>query len=81
MKPERLNLSIKAFELQAVSRARWDEFIVELENYSRLVSEECISSPVEGLQVAQGRAREARDLLKLLKDARATAEKVKDKSR
>ena len=55
---------------------QWVEFVDALSNYTEHRCIECIQSPPDMLQVAQGRAQSMVAFLRLLVDCRKTAESV-----
>ncbi len=79
MRSETIDLAVKASELQALSRPRYDDFIAELEKYAEHLTDQLVASPIDTLQHHQGKARALRDLLQILRDARAIADKAKGK--
>jgi hypothetical protein len=76
-----LDLSRAAVQLRATSPTAWDEFLQSLAAYSGSVTERCISSPLDALPNAQGRAQAVALLSQLLKDAPATVERMTHRGR
>lgn len=77
-------MSQKKLILTAASVARsagedWDRFVAEFAAYTDAVKDQCVSSSIETLQVAQGRARECASLLRLLRECRQTADQIMEK--
>lgn len=59
----------------------WEEFIRALSNYTDIQISNCISSPLEELQRAQGRAQNSVTLLRLLREALKTADQIERKTK
>jgi len=57
----------------------FEDFLGAFSAYAARQASNCIMSPVETLQVNQGRAQAASVLLTLLKDCVATADKLEDR--
>lgn len=75
------NLAKAVQAVRGTNPMAWDTFITWLETRSSELTDSLLSSPAEHLQVMQGRAREARDLVVTLKSAPALAEKLHEKDR
>jgi len=67
---------LTAAHLASSAPQQWDEFIAALAEYVDHRCVECIQSPPEMLQVAQGRAQSLVGLGRLLEDCRKTAESI-----
>lgn len=59
----------------------FEEFIGALSSYTDIQISNCISSPLEELPRAQGRAQQAATLLRLLREATKTADQIERKSK
>lgn len=70
----------KAAALARSAPREWGDFLQAMQVYTDEKRDQCISSPVESLQVSQGRAQNARDLLRLLSGCLQTSEQIKQKS-
>lgn len=77
MRSTQTELQLKAADMRAVDIRRWDEFLAVLEKHSHETAIAMVNSPVDGLEGAQGRAKHAAELVKLLRDAPSTAEKLR----
>lgn len=66
---------------RAASVPAWEQFIAALADYLEEITEELVSSPSERLPEMQGRAREIRDLFKLLAKSPQLAQQLYDKER
>lgn len=73
-------LIIAAADLARSSPRSWEAFLQAMQDYTDEKRDQCISSPVEALQVSQGRAQNSRDLLRLFTDCLKTSEQIKQKS-
>jgi hypothetical protein len=76
-----VNLAKAVQAVRASSPTGWATLLDWLEIRSIEITDNLLSSPAEHLQVMQGRAREARELIAVLKAAPALAEKLYDKER
>lgn len=68
-------------EVRSTSSQGWETLLSALSARAAQKAEDCISSPLEHLQVAQGRAQEARELVNTLKNAPKLAEQIRNKER
>lgn len=68
-------------DVRSTNPQGWTTLLDALSARALFKAEECISSPIERLQVAQGRAQEARELLSILQNAPKLAEQIRDKER
>jgi hypothetical protein len=73
------DLIMEAARLARSAPANWDRFIGALQNYSAQSTQNCIQSPLEELQRAQGRAQASARLHALLSDCLASADKIEGK--
>lgn len=76
-----MNLQQAAAQLARSSPRSWDEFLAAYRAHCHEVLKQVISSPPETVQVAQGRARHADELLKQLETALAVAEQIEKRNR
>ncbi len=74
-------LIFAAAKLARSAPENWDEFIGALSNYTDIQISNCISSTLEELQRAQGRAQNAATLLRLLREALKTADQIERKTK
>ena len=70
-----------AAQLARVAPRLWVEFLATYRMHSHETLKQMISSPSETVHVAQGRARHADELLRLLESALATAEQIEKRNR
>ena len=73
------NLALKAEQLARSSPREWEEFLVELEQYTEHFRNACIQSAPEGILVFQGRAQALSSLLVNLRKCKETADKISRK--
>jgi len=57
----------------------WLDFLAAFKNYTDTRRDQCVSSPVDTLQVAQGRAQQCVSLLRLLEECVKTADQITEK--
>jgi hypothetical protein len=69
-------LSLRADELARLDPTRWNAFLAELRQYSAFQTTACVNAPPDGVQVAQGAARQCATLLELLENAVKTADQI-----
>lgn len=74
-------LIFAAAKLARSAPENWDEFIGALSTYTDIQISNCISSPLEELPRAQGRAQNSATLLRLLRDALKTADQIERKTK
>jgi hypothetical protein len=75
------DLIYKAAGLARSAPQAWNDFLGALAQYTEQHRSNCISSSVENLQVAQGRAQAYTNLLRLLQDCKTTADKIEGKQK
>lgn len=75
------DLIIAAAKLARSAPETWEEFLGALQVYTEAQISNCISSPLEELQRAQGRAQNASALLRLIRDALKNADQIERKSK
>lgn len=71
----------RAAALARAAHPEWQEFLRAMQEYTDEIRDHCISSPVEALQVSQGRAQNCRDLLRLFAECQETSDQMKQKSK
>lgn len=69
-------LAIRAAYLERHAPVEWQAFLKDLAVYVEVHRNNLVLSPLPELPVHQGRAQSLSTLLDVLKDARATAEKI-----
>lgn len=74
-------LTHRAAALARAAPREWPEFLQAMQEYTDEIRNHCISSPVETLQVSQGRAQNCRDLLRLFAECQETSDQMKEKSK
>jgi hypothetical protein len=57
----------------------WSDFLAAFKSYTDTRRDQCVSSPVDTLQVTQGRAQQCVSLLRLLEDCVRTADQIAEK--
>lgn len=57
----------------------WSDFLAAFKTYTDARRDQCVSSPVDTLQVAQGRAQQCVSLLRLFEDCIRTADQITEK--
>ena len=77
-------MSEREFILSAASLARsspreWETFLAEFKNFTSVRRDQCVSSPVDTLLVAQGRAQQCVALLRLFEECVKTADQITEK--
>lgn len=75
------DLILAAAKLARSAPETWEEFLGALQVYTEAQISNCISSPLEELQRAQGRAQNASALLRLIRDALKNADQIERKSK
>lgn len=65
-----MSLTLKTAALARAAPREWAEFLAEWRSYADTKKDECIRAPVEVLQVAQGRAQNAVEMLNLFTKAK-----------
>ena len=71
----------KAAYLARSAPEAWRHFLGALSQYNEKQRDNCVSSPIEQLPVAQGRAQATAHLLGLLVDCQAMADKIERKTK
>ena len=74
-------LIMKAAYLARTAPEAWQHFLGALSQYNETQRDNCVSSPIEQLPVAQGRAQATKHLLGLLADSQSMADKIERKSK
>lgn len=69
-------LALKVAALRRAAPREWEEMLAEMRRYANARMADCVSSPLGMLQVAQGRAQNARDMVRLFEDAVKTADRI-----
>jgi hypothetical protein len=59
----------------------WTDFLAAFKSYTDTRRDQCVSSPVDMLQVAQGRAQQCVSLLRLFEECIRTADQITEKKR
>jgi len=71
-----------ALKLAAVRRAapqEWEEMLGELRRYADARMAQCVAAPLDMLQVAQGRAQNAREMVNLFENAVKSADRITER--
>lgn len=69
-------LTLALAQMARYSKTGWDQLLAEYRAYSADIDQQLISSPIELLPVAQGRARHAREFLSILEKCLANADQM-----
>jgi hypothetical protein len=72
-------LILAAAKMSRVAPESWEQFLAAFRTYTDITRDNCISSPVDILQVAQGRAQACAALLRLMDDCRKSADQIEEK--
>ena len=75
------DLILKSAAVARRSHQEWSDFLAALKSYTDTKRDQCVSSPVDTLQVAQGRAQQCVALLRLLEDCVKTADQITEKQK
>jgi hypothetical protein len=72
-------LILRAAALARRSPQEWSEFLAAFKDYTDVNRERCVSSPLDTLPVAQGRAQNCAALLRLFQECVQTADQITEK--
>lgn len=72
-------LILKSAALARTSPEEWSVFLAEFKNYTDTRRDQCVSSPVDTVLVAQGRAQQCVALLRLFEECLKTADQITEK--
>lgn len=72
---------LKAADLARSRPQEWAAFVAALDTYTTTIRDQCISSPLDVLPVAQGRAQQCVALLRLLENCVKAADQILEKKR
>lgn len=72
-------LIIAAARISRAAPESWEQLLAAFRAYTDTQRDNCISSPVDNLQVAQGRAQACAALLRLFDDCRKSADQIEEK--
>lgn len=72
-------LTIAAAEVKHAAPAQWQGMLEKLSQFTDKAKEDCIRSPVEMIQVTQGRAQQCALLFELFRDADKEANRIHDR--
>lgn len=73
---DRSTLQISVAHLARSAPENWERFLAEYRAYNTEVLKQVLSSPPESVFVAQGRAKQADEFLRILESSLATAEQI-----
>ena len=73
------DLILKAAAVASVAPKEWSDFLAALSLYTDTRRDQCVSSPVDAIFVAQGRAQQCVSLLRLFQECRQTADQIQEK--
>lgn len=72
-------LILKSASLARRSPEEWSDFLAEFKKYTDARRDQCVSSPVDTVLVAQGRAQQSVALLRLFEECLKTADQITEK--
>jgi len=72
-------VALRAAEVARRAPQEWGRLLEALQNLTNHRRDECVSSPADSLFIAQGRAREATSLLRMLETCLKTADQITEK--
>lgn len=72
-------LILKSAALARRSPEEWSDFLAEFRKYTDTRRDQCVSSPVDSIFVAQGRAQQCAALLRLFEECLKTADQITEK--
>ena len=73
------DLILKTAALARIAPTEWTAFLAAFKDYTDTRRDQCISSPVDTIQVAQGRAQQCVSLLRLFDECLKTADQIQEK--
>jgi hypothetical protein len=69
-------LATTAVALRASAPVAWTDFVQAIEAHYLHLADQCVTSPIELLQVSKGRATETRELLRVFMNAPKIVEQI-----
>jgi hypothetical protein len=75
------NLILVSAAIARRAPEEWSEFLEAFKSYTDTKRDQCISSPVDTIQVAQGRAQQCVSLLRLFEDCVRAADQIAEKKK
>lgn len=72
-------VALRAAEVARRAPDEWERLLKALQDLTNHRRDECVSSPADNLFVAQGRAREAASLLRMMENCQKTADQITGK--
>lgn len=72
-------IALRAAEVARRAPDEWGRLVEALQALTNHRRDECVSSPVETVLIAQGRAREAASLLRMFETCLKTADQITEK--
>jgi hypothetical protein len=73
------DLIIKTASLARRAPEEWSAFLGAFSEYADSTRDQCVSSPIDSVLIAQGRARECGSLLRLFTDCPKIADQMMEK--
>jgi hypothetical protein len=73
------NFVVAAASLARAAPSQWDQFVRAMSEHYESTKEQFVSSPSSSIQLAQGRAQEARDILNLCRDCKSEADQIENR--
>ena len=73
------DLIMKTASLARRAPEEWSAFLGAFSEYAATTRDQCVSSPIDSVLIAQGRARECGSLLRLFTECPKTADQIMEK--
>jgi len=73
------DLIMKTASLARRAPEEWSAFLGAFSEYADTTRDQCVSSPIDSVLIAQGRARECGSLLRLFTDCPKIADQIMEK--
>lgn len=73
------DLIMKTASLARRAPEEWSAFLGAFSEYADTTRDQCVSSPIDSVLIAQGRARECGSLLRLFTECPKTADQIMEK--
>jgi len=73
------DLIMKTASLARRAPEEWSAFLGAFSEYADSTRDQCVSSPIDSVLLAQGRARETGSLLRLFNECQKTADQMMEK--
>lgn len=73
------DLILKTASLARMAPQEWSDFLAAFKQYTDTRRDQCVSSPVDTILIAQGRAQQCASLLRLFEECLTTADQIQEK--